>query len=152
MDDVAAGVALRIVELLPDVAVNLRLVTLFDRDDAELTPQQLLGLFLLDGTPEGTMRTGDFAGRLDVSMPAVTALGDRLVKAGYCERRRGADRRVVYLRLTERGLSLMRRLREELRERMESILEPMDRPAQLGLVEALERVAVFAQAVGDSDG
>jgi len=151
MDDADARVAARVVELLPGVAVNLRLVTLFDREEAKLTPQQLLALLLLDSAPEGMLRTGTLAVSLDVSMPAVTALGDRLVNAGLCERVRGTDRRVVLLRLTESGLSLMRKMSEDLAERVTSILGPMDEQARMSLVDALERVAAFAQAVGDAE-
>lgn len=67
---------------------------------ATLSPQQML---VLSGIHEGA-RPGDLARYCSLSGPAITAVLDELVEAGYCTRAHSAtDRRVVLVRLTEGG-------------------------------------------------
>lgn len=55
--------------------------------------------------------SGDIGDRLITRVPDVTRLIDRLVKAELVDRIRGeADRRVVLVRITTRGLGLLRKL------------------------------------------
>lgn len=52
----------------------------------------------------GSLTVSEVAGELGVSLSAITALADRLYKAGLVERRRDEkDRRLVWLELTREG-------------------------------------------------
>ena len=138
-----------IVRLLPAVAVDLRLAALFDLEAADLTANQVLTLIVVTSAEGGRMRAGDIAGRLAISFPAATALVDRLVTAGVLERSHGADRRVVWVSLTESGQGLVSRLRTGLASRIDVALGRMDDDTLAALIEALRRVASFVERLGD---
>lgn len=143
-DDVASN----IVRFLPAVAVNLRLSALFDTGPAELTPTQMLTLFLVDVAEGGRLRAGQISEELAVTMPAATAMVNRLVSAGLLTRSRGDDRRVVWVSLAEHGQSLVDEMKRGLVERVGTVVEAMDRTTQVSLMDALERVANFAHQIG----
>jgi DNA-binding MarR family transcriptional regulator len=88
---------------------------LFGRYD--LTSQQYNALRLLVGEHPNPLRTLDLAGRLVSRAPDITRLLDKLEQRGLIQRDRPADnRRVVRIGITEAGLSLLRELRDPLRE------------------------------------
>jgi DNA-binding MarR family transcriptional regulator len=138
-----------IVRLLPAVAMNLRLAALFDLEETELTANQLLTLMLVSSAPEGRMKTGEIAGRLEISLPAATALVDRLVSAGVFQRSQGQDRRVVWVSVTEAGQSLWGRLWTGVESRIDVAIEGMEPDSLDALVEAVRRVATFADRIGE---
>jgi DNA-binding MarR family transcriptional regulator len=144
--------AREIVELLPQVAVNLRLASLFDLEATDLTANQLLALMLLRSAPEGRMKAGEIASRLGISLPAATALADRLVSGGVVERIQGADRRVVWVSVTDRGVALMDRLAEGLERRIDFAIEHSDPRGLDALVEGMRTVASFADLMVDPRG
>jgi DNA-binding MarR family transcriptional regulator len=141
--------AREIVELLPQVAVNLRLASLFDLEAVDLTANQMLALMLLRSAPDGRMKAGEMAGRLGVSLPAATALADRLVAAGVVERVHGADRRVVWVGVTNDGIALINRLAEGLERRIDYAIGHSDPRGLDALVEGMRTVASFSDLVGD---
>ncbi|MGA2514776.1 MAG: MarR family transcriptional regulator [Candidatus Limnocylindrales bacterium] len=142
--------AREIVELLPAVAINLRLATLMDLDGIDLTANQLLALQLVALAPDGRMKAGDIAGRLGISSQAGTALVDRLVSAGVVDRSHGEDRRVVWVSVTDAGRELLNGLAAGLEKLIGDALETGYDAATLdGLVEGLRRVASFADRIGD---
>ncbi|ROO86851.1 DNA-binding MarR family transcriptional regulator [Actinocorallia herbida] len=143
----ATPLAAEVVELVPALAVRLRLSALFEAAGSGLTPSQLLCALLVDQAEGRKMTTGSLAKELAMSGPSTTALVDRLVKVGLLARARGEDRRVVWVSLTERGAGAMERLRQGLRDRVVHVLEAMDAPARRALVEALAQVAAFADQV-----
>ena len=72
--------------------------------DLAFSKQEVFALILLERRGEIIM--SDIAGYVNVSMSTATGIVDRLVKNGYVERNRGdSDRRVVMIRLTEKGKS-----------------------------------------------
>ena len=82
----------------------------------ELTPQRYLLLLTIKGAPDGSERltVSEIAGRLSLSVSAVTELCGRAEEAGLVRREESSsDLRLVYLRLTEEG---ERRLRGALFE------------------------------------
>jgi DNA-binding MarR family transcriptional regulator len=88
---------------------------LFGRFD--LTPQQYNALRLLAARRPETIRTLDLGARLVSRAPDITRLLDKLEQRGLIVRERPADnRRVVHIGITEKGLALLRELREPLRE------------------------------------
>lgn len=137
----------RIVDILPGLAVDLRLAALLDQSSNELTPHQLLALFLVRESENLTVRTGDLADLLGISRPSGTALVDRLVGGGFLQRDRGSDRRVVLLTLSRRGRSLIEALTTGLVDRIAAVLGSMDNLARARLEMALSEVATFARLV-----
>jgi DNA-binding MarR family transcriptional regulator len=139
-----------IVRLLPTVAISLRLATLFDLEAVDLTANQMLTLLLVSSAPDGRMKAGEMAARLGISLPAATALVDRLVSAGVVARSQGEDRRVVWVSTTEAGQGLLTRLTEGLERAIDAAIEQYRDQATLdGLVEGMRRVASFADRIGD---
>jgi DNA-binding MarR family transcriptional regulator len=138
--------------LLPSVAIYLRLAALFDLEAADLTANQVLTLIVVSTAEGGRMKAGEIANRLAISFPAATALVDRLVVAGVLERSQGADRRVVWVSLTEAGRGLVSRLRAGLESRIDSVVAKMEPAAVQALLEALQRVAGFVELIDDADG
>jgi DNA-binding MarR family transcriptional regulator len=88
---------------------------LFGRHD--LTPQQYNALRLLRGEYPEPMPTLALAGRLVSRSPDITRLLDKLESKGLIERDRPAEnRRVVLVRITANGLTLLGSLDAPLRE------------------------------------
>jgi DNA-binding MarR family transcriptional regulator len=146
-----------IVQLVPAVAINLRLATLFDLETVDLTANQILTLLLVKSAEGGRMKSGEIASRLGISLPAATALVDRLVASGVVARSQGEDRRVVWIAVTDEGAALLTRLGEGLEKRIDAVIADSDPAALDALVEGLRRVATFADRIGepraiDADG
>ncbi len=139
--------AKEIVRLLPAVAINLRIAALFDLERADLTANQLLALLLVRMAPDGRLKAGEIASRLDVSLPAATALVDRLVTAGVVTRSQGEDRRVVWVTIAEKGVDLLVRLGEGLERRIEAATADSDQATLDALVEGLRRTASLADLI-----
>ena len=121
---------------------------LFDRYG--LTPQQYNALRLLRGEHPEKVRTLDLAGRLVSRAPDITRLLDKLEQGGLIERDRPADnRRVVHVAITEKGLALLRELREPLRECHARQLGHLS-PRELNDLVALLRAARLPHEDADS--
>ncbi|HYM49581.1 MAG TPA: MarR family transcriptional regulator [Candidatus Limnocylindrales bacterium] len=79
--------------------------------DIDISMPQLRALYFL--RDQGDVSIGGLAELFDISMPAASLLADRLVRAGFAERREDpADRRRVLLGLTRSGARLVTDLRE----------------------------------------
>lgn len=69
---------------------------------------QILILRMLD--QKGPQKAGELAEELDFTTGAITALCDKLVRAGLVERARTEiDRRIVIVRITEAGTTFLKR-------------------------------------------
>jgi DNA-binding MarR family transcriptional regulator len=89
---------------------------------------------------------GVLAGKMGVTLPTVSATLERLVRAGYVEREDDPeDRRVVINRLTAAGTSLVERLREERRARVDQALRRLT-PEQMTVLQ--EGLSALAGALG----
>lgn len=87
--------------------------------DKSLSMAQFMVLRQLRGGPQ---KVSDLAEALELTSGAITAKADKLVEKGYAKRYRGEDdRRVVYLEMTERGLSELKALGEQQTELVESL-------------------------------
>ena len=107
----------------------------------ELTPQQYNALRLLAGEHPAQLRTLDLAQRLVSRAPDITRLLDKLEQRGLIQRDRPAEnRRVVYVRISDAGMSLLRELRDPLRECHARQLGHLSRK-QLKELSALLRLA-----------
>jgi len=111
--------------------------------DLDISMQQLRAMYLLRDEEEASV--GRLAELFGIGLPAASLLADRLVRAGYVERRGDpADRRRVLLSLTRAGLRLVTDLREgnhTLLRRWMSSLSPEDLAALTRGWRALAEVA-----------
>ena len=110
---------------------------------AGIEPQQYLLLLQvrgLTGRREATI--GALAERLQISHHGVVQLVDRLVERGLVERRRGADRREVVVRLRRPGETILQKLARQ------SIAELTTEGP--GLVASLRRLIVQSTRSGTS--
>jgi DNA-binding MarR family transcriptional regulator len=113
---------------------------------AGLKPQQHQALLVIKSvTPGGKATVGFLAERLQVQHHSAVELSDRLEERGLVQRSRsGADRRQVFLTVTQRGEKLLQRLSES--HRMEF------RTAGPRLLKSLEAVVRRADAACASKG
>jgi MarR family transcriptional regulator, organic hydroperoxide resistance regulator len=111
--------------------------------DLDISMQQLRAMFFLRDEEEATV--GRLAELFGFGLPAASLLADRLVRAGYVERREDpADRRRVLLSLTRAGVRLVTDLREgshSVLRRWISSLSPEDLAALTRGWRALAEVA-----------
>jgi MarR family transcriptional regulator, organic hydroperoxide resistance regulator len=111
--------------------------------DLDISMQQLRAMFFLRDEEEASV--GRLAELFGFGLPAASLLADRLVRAGYVERREDpADRRRVLLSLTRVGLRLVTDLREgshSVLRRWMSSLSPEDLAALTRGWRALAEVA-----------
>lgn len=111
--------------------------------DLDISMQQLRAMFFLRDEEEATV--GRLAELFGFGLPAASLLADRLVRAGYVERREDpVDRRRVLLSLTRVGLRLVTDLREgshSVLRRWMSSLTPEDLAALTRGWRALAEVA-----------
>jgi len=105
-----------------------------------LTSSQIKLLTCFSDKPRFTMT--ELSKNLDVSMPTMTAMIDRLLKSGLVERERNdTDRRVVRVKLTEGGVGILRRLKKTRREEMEKILMSFNEEEMSSYLTSIEMVS-----------
>ena len=86
----------------------------FLKATADLTPNLYNVLRILRGSHPTRLPCGDIAGRMIARDPDVTRLVDRLERRGLVTRaRRHEDRRVVEVRITDKGQTLLRSLDDQ---------------------------------------
>lgn len=122
-------------EALANFRYSLRQFLRFSEEAAQnagLTPQQHQALLAIKGFPEGQSITiGELAERLQIRHHSAVGLVNRLVLKNFARRKHdAADRRQVYLTLTERGQRMLEKLstahKEQLRRvgpQIESLLK-----------------------------
>ena len=114
-----------------------------------LTHPQLILLTVLDAAGESTMTA--LTEKMGTTMGAVTNLADRLVHAGLVEREHDTeDRRVVKVRLTDKGRELVRRAISETTQYLAQFFGQVpekDRKAFIGIYRTMgERMHADALA------
>lgn len=96
---------------------------------------------------EGDQPMGDLAERLDVRPPTVTGLTDRLIKQDLIERVADpSDRRVVVVRLTDEGRSVIGQIEAISRAYFDRIFAKLGQKRIEELTRALEEFAEVAKA------
>lgn len=116
-------------------------------DDEELSLQQYRALALL--ASREAQRPADLARSLGVTPSTTTALCDRLVQKGMISRRRrGSDRRSIYLVVSARGHEQLEVISTRRRDLLREIFVRLPSPTQVQLAEALP---AFIEAAGDLD-
>lgn len=90
----------------------------------------------------------DLADKLELKLPAVSQIVDRLVKRDMIERQADpGDRRVVRLTLTPQARVLVAEAQAERRARLAATLEHLDPPAFVKVVEGLRLLAAAAEQI-----
>ena len=116
-------------------------------DDVQLSLQQYRALALL-ASREG-QRPADLARSLGVTPSTTTALCDRLVQKGMISRRRrGSDRRSIYLIVSARGREQLEKISARRRDLLREIFLRLPSPTQAQLADA---IPAFVEAAGDLD-
>lgn len=121
-----------------------------DFDNCELTTAQRHAVMWI-GLRKG-MTMSQLAGFLHTSTATCTGLADRLERDGFVERVRSEeDRRVVQLRLTEKGHGVFQRIEDHAQRRVGQLLSLVDDHDRAELLAILERAMAAARAhVGPS--
>ena len=103
----------------------------------KLTPPQFIVLDLLYRRRESKMT--EMARLLNVTTAAMTGIVDRLVRDGYAVRaNEPADRRIIKIKLTQKGTSTAKRILEERRRmimKMFSVVSQAERGQYLKILE-----------------
>lgn len=106
-----------------------------------ITPSQYNALRILRGSHPKTLTCSEVGARLLDRTPDVTRLLNRLERSGLVKRCRSEeDRRVVNVVITEQGLALLDRMRDEMLMTEERITEHLSPEEQRQLCDLLERL------------
>lgn len=107
-------------------------------------------LFLLE--TEEPMPMSRLAELLDVSLPNVTGLIDRMVERGFVERGRDAgDRRVVTIRSAEAGREAVEEIDQIRRQTLGKVLAQLNPEQQLRALETFTELRAAAEAVAEAE-
>jgi DNA-binding MarR family transcriptional regulator len=106
-----------------------------------ITPTQYNVLRILRGAGEAGLRCSDIGERLISSDPDITRLLGRLQKLRLVRRRRNAkDRRVIYARISPKGLELLEELDPVVKKHTQEMLKGFNHDRLLTLISLLEEV------------
>ncbi len=115
----------------------------------KVTAPQMLCLYSL--AREGTMTLSDLAKQVNLGTSTVNGIVDRLEAKGWAKRNRSdADRRRVYVQLTEPGRELTRKAPSLLQDRFSEAFRRLPELEQAAIALSLERV-VELMAAGHID-
>lgn len=110
----------------------------WDRQGLTIAQLRLMSVLLF----EDSRTVGELADGLDVKMPTITGMTDRLVRMGMIERKDDpVDRRVVRIGLSEGGRRAMREIEDAGREFLAPVFE------RLGAERVRDLIAVFDEFV-----
>lgn len=107
----------------------------------ELSMAQIQVLQLVD---EGCTSMRVLAQELQITMPTLTVLVDRLVKNGYVERTKDKkDRRVVHLAMTKKGQRIWKQSIMAKKKRLEHLLSNMTKKDKKDLLRILNNMSAI---------
>lgn len=102
-----------------------------------ITPPQFDALVILSAV--GVLTIGDLSNRLFLAYSTTTDLVDRLERAAFVVRERDSvDRRVVRVRLQEKGANLIEEVLDARRSYLADILESVDREDRRQMLSVLD--------------
>lgn len=106
-----------------------------------ITAQQFNVLRILRGSHPSPLPTLEIAARMIEQTPGITRLLDRLDAKGLVRRDRGSDdRRCVYCSITSRGLALLERLDEPVRQNALRAFRALKGAERRTLISLLEKL------------
>lgn len=98
----------------------------------------------------GTMRMSELASALNLTAGAVTSASDKLIEHGYVERLRDKkDRRVVYLKITDKGRETMSELRTLGRQKMKTVFAHLTEEELQQFIDTFETASSNIAAIGE---
>jgi DNA-binding MarR family transcriptional regulator len=116
----------------------------------ELTGPQLTVLKVLEGV--GDLSLSELSERIRAQNSTVTGIIDRMEREGLVVRARSTeDRRVVNIRLTEKGATIAREIAVEPMEVFRSALESLSGAEMQELLRILTKIAVRVKAIVKRD-
>ena len=116
---------------------------IWDREN--LTVTQLRLLSFLD--EEGGLSNAELADRLYVTRPSVSALLERLERAGFIRREVSPnDRRGIRIWLEDRGRHALASVRDDIRAYAANLMDALSEPDLVILAGALEKFVVVGRA------
>ena len=117
---------------------------------ADLTGPQLTVLKMLEGV--GDLSLSDLSDRIRAQNSTVTGIIDRMEREGLVVRARSTeDRRVVHIRLTDRGAKIAREIVVEPMEIFRSALESLTPGEMRDLLRILTKIARRVQSIVKRD-
>jgi DNA-binding MarR family transcriptional regulator len=144
--------AKRISVLIPQIGKNIRIANFIDSVRRGLTLSQVTVLLLLKEARGGTMPMGQTAHELGVSLPTASGLVDRLHREGLVDRVVNVrDRRVVLVRLTPEGRTVIQRMLRLLSDLLTHLLADLTEAEQESLAQAVERVFELSLAIREEE-
>ncbi|MCL6516585.1 MarR family transcriptional regulator [Alicyclobacillus sp.] len=103
----------------------------------QITPPQFDALLILDRS--GDLTIGDLSSRLYLAYSTTTDLVDRLERSGFVVRERDqADRRVVRVRLLQKGADIIERVLDARRAYLAGVLESLNHSERSEILRVLE--------------
>ena len=142
----------RVSDLIPQIAKNIRITNFIDNVRPGLTLSQVATMRLLQEARSGTLSMGQIARELGVSLPTTSSLIDRLNREGLVARVvNDRDRRVVLVRLTREGTSVIQRMLRLLTDLLTRLLADLSEAEQESLAQAVERVFALSLAIREED-
>ena len=118
---------------------------------ADLTGPQLTVLKVLEGV--GDISLSELSDRIRAQNSTVTGIIDRMEREGLVARLRSTeDRRVVYIRLTDKGAKIAREIAVEPMEIFRDALESLSPGEMRELFKLLTKIARRVQSIVRHDG
>lgn len=115
--------------------------------DLEMSKQEFLALLILERS--GAIIMSQIADYINISMSTATGIIDRLVKKGYVVRDRDeADRRIVIIKLSAKGKSLIGEMKERIAVYIKRAYEVLTEDERQYLFRILEKVLNVIQEEG----
>lgn len=138
-------------ELVNEIEEELRYISRIIRQKGReilvhfhITPPQFEALFLL--REHGNLTIGELSNKMFLAYSTTTDLVDRMERNGLVERIRDTvDRRVVRLRIRERGVQMIEEVLKARRAYLRQVLERMDPSRIPALAEVLRELVVHIQ-------
>jgi DNA-binding MarR family transcriptional regulator len=97
--------------------------------------------YVLEALKSNQQTVSGLAEEVGLTSGAITGISDKLIEAGYAERRRDdSDRRIVYLEITEQGLSILDTLRNQRKEVMESFFGNLSEEEIRNMIHMFEKL------------
>jgi len=142
----------RVSVLIPQIAKNIRISNFIDNVRPGLTLSQVATLRLLEEARSGTLSMGQIAHELGVTLSTTSSLVDRLHREGLVARGvNDRDRRVVLVRLTTEGKTVIQRMLSLLTDLLTRLLAHLTEAEQESLAQAVERVFELSLAIREQD-
>lgn len=112
---------IKLLKLLKEVSIKVRDALKYRGDDVEIPASHWMIMSVLD--KNGEMKVGDLSNVLGLSTSTVSGILDKLEKLGYIERSRSTeDRRVVWVRTTQKFKDSLKKHFKEAEKQFENLL------------------------------